>query len=370
MEYIIKTYKFKLKLTNNQRNRIDNWIDACRNVYNLAHETKINAYDSHRVTLSCFDLIKQLPVLKKGISRLEDVPAESLQDVIERLDKSYQNFFKGRGFPKFINKEGYNSITFKSIKINTHNRVKLPKIGSVKYFNSQEIKGELRRATITRENNNYYISVLTKQKTSDLPYLCDSQTEIGLDMGIAYFLVTSDGEYINNPRFLEKSLKQLRIEQRSLARKTQGSSNYYKQKEVIGRLYNKIKNQRKDFLDKLSTKLALENSLIAVEKLSVDGMVKNKNISLAISDVSWGMFFEKLKYKTDWYGGSIERVSPAFTSQTCSACGYVDKKNRLTQSDFKCIKCGHKENADLNASKNILDRALSNLREREALVCA
>jgi len=370
MTNINKTYKFKLKLTNNQKNRIDNWINTCRAVYNLALETKSTTYKSHRISLSCFDLIKQLFELRNEFDWIKDVPYGSLQDVIERLDKAYISFFKGRGFPKFIDKARYNSITFKLIKIDTHNRVKLPKIGSIKYFNSQEIKGELRRATITRENNNYYISILTKQKTSDLPYLCDSQTKIGLDMGITNFLVTSDGEYINNPRFLEKSLKQLRVEQRSLERKTQGSSNYYKQNKVVSKLYNKTKNQRKDFLDKFSTKLVLENDLLAIEELGVEGMRKDKNVSRLISDVGWGMFFEKLKYKTDWYGGCIEGVNPAFTSQTCNICGYIDKKNRLTQSKFKCIKCGYEENADLNASKNILDRALSNLRERETLVCA
>lgn len=370
MKHISKTYKFKLKLTSNQENHIDRMIGSCRVVYNLAKETKEYAYKSRGVSLSAYNLMKQLTDLKYEVEWLKETPAQTLQDSIERLDKAYKSFFKGGGYPKWAKKHKYNSITFKQVKQDTYNRVKLPKIGSVKYFFSQEMKGELRRATIIKENNNYYICILTKQEVSDLPYVSyDSQVEIGLDMGISYFCVTSQGQYFDNPRYLQNSLKQLRIENRSLARKKLSSNNWYKQKLVVGKLHTKVKNQRNDFLNKVSTQLIKENGLIAIENLNVKGMIKSR-LSQSISDVAWGKFFEQLEYKAEWYDRKVIRINPAYTSRECSKCGYTSKENRKTQSKFECVSCGFESNADFNASKNILGRALSSVSKREALACA
>ena len=370
MKHISKTYKFKLRLTPNQSNHIDRMIGSCRVVYNLAKETKEYAYKSKAVSLSSYDLMKQLPELKKEYGWLKETPSGTLQDSIERLDKAYKSFFKGGGYPKWAKRDRYSSITFKAVKQDKYNRVILPKIGSVKYFFSQEMKGELRRATIIKENNNYYICILTKQEVSNLPYVSyDSQVEIGLDMGISYFCVTSQGQYFDNPRYFQNSQRQLRVENRSLARKKFRSNNWYKQKLVVGKLHTKVKNQRNDFLNKVSTQLIKENGFIAIENLNIKGMVKSR-LSKSISDVSWGSFFEMLEYKAKWYDKEVIRINPAYTSQECSNCGHTAKENRLSQSKFKCIECGFTENADENASKNILARAIANSRQREALACA
>lgn len=139
---IQKTYRFKLKLNSTQRFQIENMISQCRLVYNLALETKINAYSTYKKNLTRFDLDKQLTELKQEFDWLYETPSGTLQDVLERLDKAYKSFFKGGGFPKWAKKDKYKSVTFKSVKIDSNNRVKLPKLGSVKYFNSQEIKGK------------------------------------------------------------------------------------------------------------------------------------------------------------------------------------------------------------------------------------
>jgi len=368
---IQKTYRFKLKLNSTQTNQIERMIGSARFVYNLALETKINAYNTHRVNLSRFDLDKQLTNLKQEIDWLYETPSQTLQDVLERLDKAYKSFFNGGGFPRWAKKGEYSSVTFKSVKIENVNRVKLPKLGSVKYFNSQEIKGKLKRATIIKENNNYFISILTEQEMTGLPHTSsDSQAKVGLDVGISFFLVDSNGVYIENPRFLKNSLRLLRIEQRSLSRKVKRSNNWYKQKRVVSKIHTKLKNQRKDFTHKISTDYVLNNNLIAIEKLNIKGMVKS-NLGQSISDVGWGIFFEQLKYKAGWYGSEIISVNPAYTSQTCSKCGCVSKENRKTQAKFKCVECGFEINADENGSINILDRALSKFaRQREALACA
>lgn len=361
---IVKTYKFKLRLTKKQVNQIDSWIGTCRFVYNLALETKMYAYKSRGVNLSCYDLMKQLPELKREADWIKDVPSASLQDVIERLDKAYSSFFKGGGFPKWAKKGKYNSITFKSVKIKDKKLV-LPKLKCVKYFDSREIKGELCRATITKEFDGYYISVITKQERETIQRIHKSQ--VGIDMGVAFFASLSNGVQIENPRFIKKYERELRVEQRSLSRKVKGSNNWHKQKRKVQKVHAKITRSRKDFLHKNSTSITREFSTIAIEDLKVKNMIKFGNLSKSISDVSWSSFREMLSYKSDWYGSELIAVDPKYTSQTCNDCGSVDKKSRVSQSKYVCTSCGVESNADINASKNILGRAMSSLTERKAL---
>jgi putative transposase len=357
----IKTYKYRLKLTLAQKRKVDSWIHTCRAVYNLALDTKIYAYKSHKVNLSKFDLIKQLPDLKKHHPWVKEVPAQTLQAVIERMDTAYQSFFRGGGFPRFARKDRYNSVLFKSVRKETQNRVVLPKIGSVKFFDSRPLEGELRNATITRVNSKYYIRIVTKQEEcSMLLTLNDSQ--VGVDMGISFWASLSNGTQIENPKHTQKYEDQLRVENRKLSRKAKGSNNRKKQRKVVSKLHAKIRNVRKDFLHKQSTSLIQAFGLIAVEDLRIKNMVRFGNLSKAISDTGWGEFFTMLKYKAEWYGREFVRVDPKYTSQTCNACGVVDKMSRLSQSKFVCTSCGCESNADINAANNILDRAKSNLR--------
>lgn len=384
---IAKTYKYKLKLTKTQENVVQEWIHTCRAVYNLALETKIYAYRSHRISLSCCDLQKQVTELRSCVdfSWIKAVPSDSLQDVIERMDNAYKKFFSGGGFPRFARKGEYRSITFKSVRMDGHNRFFLPKIGSVKFFDSRIPEGELRRATITKEIDGYYISVLTKQKVDIKPaeFRNDSQV-VGIDTGVTFFLVTSDGEFVENPRFLKTQQKQMRILQRGLARKKKDSANYNEQKNRIAKLHNKIKNQRLDFLHKTANKV-LEYDFIAAEKLQIKNMTKSakgtkeepgKNVkqksglNRSMLDLGLGIFYDIVRYKSLWQGKMFVQVPPQNTSNTCAICGYSDKNNRKTQSEFVCLKCGHSENADYNASENIKGEGIPFFRQRETLVCA
>lgn len=395
-----KTYKFKLRLNKTQEKRISEWIHTCRAVYNLALETKKYAYQTQGVTIGKFELMKQLTPCRHDFDWMKDVPVHTLQEAIERMDIAYQNYFRklkngelaqdriayikireskglpldfkklsNFGKPRYKGRHYYKSLVFKSVKIDTNNRVILPKIGSVKYFSSRLIKGKPKRATIIFENNSFYISILTELERETMPKSYhDSQ--VGIDMGVAFFSSLSTGKQINNPRTTLKYEKQLRVENRSLARKVEKSNNWKKQKAKVGRLHSKIKRVREDFLHKESLKLVKEFNLIAAEDLKVKNMVRNKQLSKHILDVSWGKFFQFLEYKSEWHGNTFEKVNPMYTSQTCSCCGTIDAASRISQSRFVCTSCGHEDNADINGAKIILDRALSNLREREALACA
>lgn len=364
---IFKTYKYKLKLTKNQTQRVDSWIDTCRYVYNLALETKIHAYRSFGVSLSKFDLMNQLPELK-AIEWIKDVPSQSLQDVIERLDKTYQTFFKGGGFPKWAKKDQYRSITLKGIK-QAESGFILPKLGHVKVFKDRMPNGELKTATIIKENNQYFISVTFESNSQNLYPVSENQA-VGIDMGITYFAVDSDGCFVENPRHTKKYEKQLRIENRSLARKKKGSKSRQKQKLRLSKLYSKIANVRKDFLHKTSTKYMKENHVIVCEDLKVKNMIKFGNLSKHISDASWSEFYLMLKYKSLQNDRIFIQINPKYTSQKCSCCGHIAKENRLNQSKFKCVSCNHEQNADFNAAQNIKSEGIALVRQREAVACA
>ena len=360
---ITKTYKYRLRLSKEQMATIDNNIGICRMVYNLAKETKEYAYASQKINLSCYDLQKQITDLKKEFLFISNVPSQTLQDVIERLDKSYKSFYKGGGYPKWAKKHKYNSLTFKAVSQVSDYVFKLPKIGNVTIFKDRIIQGELRLATITKCNDKYYISIVTKQEKKEQSKANENQ--VGIDMGISFFATLSNGTQIENPRHFLKGQFKLRIENRSLARKKKGSNSWLNQKKRLTTLHSKISAIRKDFLHKNSSLLVNEFGLISVEDLKVKNMVKNHKLSKSISDCGWSMFFDMLEYKSNWNNVKFVKIDPRYTSQTCNHCGETDKFSRISQSKFVCSTCGTKSNADINASKNILGKGIALIRQRE-----
>ena len=371
----IITYKRKLKLTKQQQHRVDSWIGACRFVYNLALETRITAWNKQK-SIGKYELMKQLTELK-DVDWIADVPSQTLQNVIERLDVAYQKFFSGGGFPRWAAKHRYNSILLKSVQVDG-NYVKLPKLGKIKTFKDRFVHGKPKTATIIREHDGrrgygYYIcitSALDHVHGGQYPVRLASESQaVGLDMGIAHFATFSTGEHITNPRHFAKYERQLRIENRALARKKNYSNNWYKQKAKLSKLHAKIGRVRKDFLHQESWKIIKANGLIAVEDLKVKNMVRSR-LAKHISDAGWTTFRTQLEYKADRYGRIFVRVDPKYTSQTCSSCGHKGKENRQSQSKFVCLSCGEEQNADVNAAKNILARAMASVSQREALACA
>ncbi|MCP1384819.1 transposase [Runella sp. S5] len=357
-----------MKLTKIQASTIDQWISTCRFVYNLAKETKITAYQKG-VNLTRFDLINQLPALKE-FEWIKAVPSESLIRAVTQLDNSFRCFYRGGGFPKWAKKDEYKSIIFVfNTKKTSDDGFYLPKIGKVKVFKDRMPNGTLKTAVIKKEDNGYFISVDFESQTEDIHPVSESQA-IGLDMGLTYFLTDSNGCYVENPRHTKKYEAKLRIKRRALSRKKKGGNGYAKAKIELNRLHRKITNTRKDFLHKTSIKYVQKNSLVVVEDLKVKNMIKFGNLSKHIYDAGWSRFLYMLEYKCKNYGKTFVRVKPHFTSQMCNACGHIAKENRVTQSIFKCVNCGHGQNADYNAAQNILGEGIALVRQREGLPCA
>lgn len=358
---MIRTYKRKLILNNAQSQRIDRWIGVSRMVYNMALEIRIAAYRSKQQSVHKYELMKQLKDIK-NVDWVKDVSSEVLKNTIERLDTSYVSFFKGNGFPKFAKKDRFNSISFKSVYGVKANHVKIPKLGWLKINKDFEIGGNPKTAIIKKEPTGYFVNIQCENVPSK--FVSENQT-IGLDMGISLFCVDSNGNFISNPRHFKKYERQLRIENRSLAKKHKGSNRWKKQAKKLALLHHKIGNVRKDFLHKESTNIAKRYSMVYIENLNIKGMSQNGKLSKHILDAGWGIFKTLLEYKT-----TVVKVNPAFTSQTCNECGAKDSESRISQSEFVCTSCGYISNADVNAAKNIKSKGIALGRKRESIDCA
>ena len=236
--------------------------------------------------------------------------------------------------------------------------IKLPKLGYVKIKQSMEI-GHINNVTVERTPTGKYFVVLNVDFEPELRP--NASGMIGIDVGIKEFYSDSNGNVINNPKYLEKSMRKLLREQRRLSRKQKGSNNRNKQRIKVAKVHEKITNQRNDFLQKQSTMLVSENQTICIEDLNVKGMVRNHRLAQHIASCSWSKFFTMLEYKATWYGNKIIKVPTMYpSSQTCSCCGY---KNPLVKNlsirEWKCPNCHTKHNRDTNASINILNKGLS-----------
>lgn len=339
-------------------------MGCSRFVYNKFLHRKIEAYKESRTKLSIFQLINELTDLRKTeeFSFLKEVHSQVLQSSIRNLDKAFNNFFKKRcKFPNFKKKSGRQSIQYpQGVKL-SGSRVFLPKVGWCKYYKSRDIKGEIKTVTVSKTpTGRYFVSILCSTKeTTPEKVKVDETTSVGLDLGIKVFCYTSDGKVLENQKYLIKSLKKLRVEQRSLSRKIKGSARMKKQYKRVVKVYEKVLNQRRDYLHKISTQLVRAYDTICIEDLNVKGMVKNRKLARSISDVSWGEFRTMLEYKCEWYGKNllvVGRFEPS--SKMCNNCGKINKELTLRDREWECFNCHSQIDRDFNAALNIKDFGL------------
>lgn len=388
---ILKGHRFRLDLNEAQEHFCSRTSGTGRFLWNLALEQRSKAWTHGRHSVGYAAQCADLPALKVEVHWLAEAPSQVLQQVLKDLQTAFQNFFAGRAsYPAFRKKYEHDSFRFPEPKQfvvdEVGQRIKLPKLGWVAYRNGRgrhalKLQGRPKSITVSREGRHWYASVLCEAEVPEPMPL--RRPPVGLDLGVAKAIMCSTGgdplPILGRTETEDRKIARL---QRDLARTKKGSKNRHKARMRLAALQARIAARRRDSIHKATTMLAKNHGLIVIEDLRVKDMTKaprakpdpnrpgrflkngarrKAGLNKAILDKGWGEIRRQLGYKTLWYGSRLLVVDPAYTSQRCSepGCGHIEAGNRLDQETFRCLKCGHTENADLNAAKNILADGLA-----------
>ena len=361
MLIMIKAFKYRIYPNAEQEIIFAKHFGSCRFLYNWGLARKIELYQKENKRISCFDLIKEIAILKKQeeYQWLNEVNSQSLQQSLRHLDNAFTRFFREKkGFPKFHKKTGKQSFTIpQNVKIDfENNQIQIPKCKKVKAKLHSEFQGNIKTCVISKNpSGKYFISVLV-ENDAVIPQKAEikSETAVGIDLGIKDFATLSSGEVIANPKHLKSKEIKLAKHQKRLARKKKGSKRRELQKKRVAKIYEKISNERNDFLHKTSKKIVQEFDTIIIEDLNVKGMVKNHNLAKAISDCSWGTFTNMLEYKCNWYGKNLVKIGMFQPSSRLCTCGVINKELKLSDRVWTCKVCSTTHDRDALAAQNIL----------------
>lgn len=355
---MLKAVKVRLYPTTEQQVALSRSFGCARWYWNYALNACIQQYQETGKTLKIAAYKGMLPQLKKEFPWLkEDCYSAVLQCVAINLNKAYTNFFQGRAkFPRFKSKQGKQSIQYPQNVTVKGSCLAVPKIGEIKAVFHREIIGTIKTVTISKNpSGKYFASILCEAEDSKNETSGDKT--LGIDLGLKDFAIVHDGEEFtkySNPKHLHRHEKNLARKQQKLARKTKGSKTREKYRRFVAKIHERVSNTRQDFLHKLSRELVDESQVIVVENLHVKGMVRNRKLSKAISNVGWGMFVNFLAYKLEQKEGRLVEIDRFFpSSKKCSCCGHVVSELQLDIREWDCPSCGTHHDRDGNAALNI-----------------
>jgi len=355
-----KTYKEKLRPTPSQERALDAVLWRCRDLYNIALEQRIIAYQRRHVSVSRFDQEAELKAIRAEFPEYAAIHSHVLQDVLARLDKTYQAFFRRvqqgdkAGFPRFKGRNRYCSFTFKEYSNGAtfeNGYLVLSRIGRIAVHWSRPIEGTPKTVTVSREADGWYVAI----SCTDVPIHPLSKTgqETGIDLGLESFATLADGTCILTPGYYRQAERYLAKCQRRVARRKKGSHRRRKAVTLLAKAHQTVRRQRQDFHHKTALALVRTNDTIYHEDLAVANMVRNHHLAKSIGDAGWSAFLAILAFKAASAGKRVGAVNPAFTSQACSGCGVVVAKG-LSVRWHACPECGTSLHRDHNAALNIL----------------
>lgn len=358
-------FKFKITPTLEQQEKIFDTLNLCRSLYNAGLEQRITAYKKQGKSLSFYAQKKELPELKKVLPEFKDVHSQVLQNVLERLDKAYQNFFRRvktsekAGFPRFKGRNRYHSFTYPQSGFKVEgNILTLSKIGAINIKRHRAIKGQIKTCQIIHKNGQFFVS-FSCEITIRKPRKQTQRRTVGIDLGVRHLAITSDGAFYDNPRHLHKLEHKLKKKQRLVSKKKRGSNRRKRTVHQLAKLHGQIANKRKDTAHQISRKLVNTHDLIVFEDLEVQKMVKNHHFAKSIVDSAWKQFIQYTTYKAENAGKKVLLVNPYNTSQQCSNCLEIVKKT-LAERVHSC-DCGYVADRDINAARNILRLGLEQI---------
>lgn len=366
----MKTYIYKLKLTKPQLAAMEQTLEVCRHLYNGALAERKDAWENEKRSVTFAQQCASLPALKEKSAYLPNIHSQVLQDVVHRVNRSFENSFRRvkakeakAGFPRFKGEGWYDSFCYRQFgdgrgaKFDSAGRLALSKIGAVRVCKDRPLTGTPKTCTLTRRADGWYACIVCDTEPEPLPVTGQSiGIDVGLesiDVGLESFATLSNGETIANPRLLRRAERQLKTAQRRVSRRKKGSERRKKARVLLAKAHLKVRRARLDFCHKAAHDLVRRFDTIAVEKLNIKGMVKNHHLAKSISDAGWGLFVSVLTQKAESAARQVIAVNPAYTSQDCSHCGErVPKK--LSVRLHSCPYCGFEAHRDVNAALNIL----------------
>lgn len=349
----MRTYEYKLKPNNTQKKELDRLLLETKNLYNNGLEQLINHYKETGKHLNRYSHDRMW-----NKETCPQLPAVLVDTTIVRLHQSFANFFRGIsngkriGFPRFKSYKRWSSFSFRDYKSGgrvVDDRFHLNPKNKIKVILHRPITGTPKYTRVVKRADGYYVQVICE---TEIVKVKNTGKQVGLDLGLKYFVADSDGNKVEAPKFFRKAQYKLAHVQRLLSKKNKGGKNRSKARQIVAKNHLKIQRQRKDWLHKLSYKYANENDVVVVENLNVSGMVKNHHLALSISDASWNTFINMLEYKLETLSRVLVKVNPAYTSQICSNCGAIVKKS-LSQRTHYCPECLFMGCRDVNAAKVI-----------------
>ena len=367
-----KAYKLRIYPIDSQRELIEKTFGCTRYIYNNFLAERKNKYEESKTKVRVYEQLHELTDLKREKEWLREIDSCALQTCVYNLEDAFQGFFHGKGYPKFRTKgvhesfrtnntlSTYKNKKYETIRVDFNKRIiTLPKLKEVKfrgYRTTKEIVGKIKSATISKDANKYFVSILVE--VPFIKYSINPTSIVGLDLGIKDFIVTSNGEKLKNEvKVNEKRLKGL---QRWLSRCKPGSKNRYKVKLKIQRLYLKIRNARKHMIYKLANNILKENDIVVVESLDVKSMYQVHKIAKHLKNIPISEFIRVLKYKSNWLGKKVIEINKYYpSSQCCNRCNYKNEEVKdLSVRKWTCPRCGLIHDRDINASINIMFEGL------------